>query len=150
MPIKADIRGERVVLDFISRLPSRISKQVTSELAKDSFRTMARATESRHTDTGAMRRSLFNRRSGKDNRQVGFDPNIAPHAVFVLRGTKAHKIRPRKAKLLIFYWERLQSTVFFKEVNHPGYRGDDLVLESVERIRRIMKSVVRDSTRGLK
>jgi len=55
---------------------------------------------------------------------------------FVLFGTKPHLIcarlfrqcgRPdplwRKARsTLVFYWEKVGATVFFKRVHHPGYR----------------------------
>ncbi len=150
MPIKAEIRGERALLDFVSRLPRQLSKEVTSEAAKEGFQMLAKATESKHRETGAMRRSIFNRRSGTDGRQIGFDPNIAPHAVYVLRGTRPHVIVPRNKSILKFYWERIGETVFRQSVNHPGYEGDDMILEAVNRIQRIMKSIVRDATRNVK
>jgi hypothetical protein len=79
----------------------------------------------RHTKpggTGALFQSLFNRPSSETVRTVGHDQNRAPHAKFVIQGTKAHDIRPNKKKAL--RWVSGNNFVFAKFVRHPGYIGD--------------------------
>ena len=53
----------------------------------------------RHFKTGALFRSLYNR-SIPHGREVGHDPQAAPHALFVNFGTRAHRIYPKSKKAL--------------------------------------------------
>jgi hypothetical protein len=50
---------------------------------------------------------------------------LADHAIYNVKGTAPHPIRPRRAGgLLVFFWPEVGSTVFFRHVNHPGTRPD--------------------------
>lgn len=51
---------------------------------------------------------------------------------YVLEGTRPHRIRPRRAKALRFT-ARSGDLVFTKLVRHPGYRGDNFLLEALRR-----------------
>lgn len=42
------------------------------------------------------------------------------YAIFPERGTKPHRIVPRRAPHLRFYWRRVGHVVRFNSVNHPG------------------------------
>lgn len=78
----------------------------------------------RHTKpggSGALFQSLYNRSIPK-GREVGHDPQRAPHALFVNLGTRPHEIRPKKKRAL--RWAGGGLFHFAKVVRHPGYRGD--------------------------
>lgn len=78
-----------------------------------------------HTKTGALARSV---RMGPipGGYEIGHDRQMAPHALFVHWGTRAHDIprrdRPRNKKVL--RWPSGDGFAFAKFVHHPGYRGD--------------------------
>lgn len=46
------------------------------------------------------------------------------YASMVREGTRPHVIRPRRKKVLSFYWPRLGRQMFLPRVNHPGTRGN--------------------------
>lgn len=53
-----------------------------------------------------------------------------PHTIFVHNGTPRHPIRPRRPG----GWLRFQvdgQTVYAREVNHPGYRGDPFLTKAL-------------------
>lgn len=53
-----------------------------------------------------------------------------PHTIFVHNGTPRHPIRPRRPG----GWLRFQvdgRTVYAREVNHPGYRGDPFLTKAL-------------------
>ncbi len=62
------------------------------------------------------------------------------YAVFVLKGTRPHKIEAKRKKALRFYFKSLDEFVYRKSVYHPGYKGDDFLKKAVEEtFRRIDK-----------
>jgi hypothetical protein len=55
---------------------------------------------------------------------------------YVLEGTRPHLIRPRRArgpKARLRFRARSGDVVFTKLVRHPGYRGDNFLLEALRR-----------------
>lgn len=74
-----------------------------------------------HTVTGALFRSIYRRRTGKDW-TIGHDLRVAPYAPFVHWGTRPHVIRAKDKKAL--RWAAGGKFFFAKEVRHPGYKGD--------------------------
>jgi hypothetical protein len=52
-----------------------------------------------------------------------------PAVIFVLKGTRPHLIRPRRAKALRF--EVDGTTVFAKLVRHPGTRANDFMARAL-------------------
>lgn len=75
----------------------------------------------RHNKTGALLQSLYNRATAT-GRAVGHDTARAPHAEFVLLGSRPHEIRPKNKKAL--RWPVGSKFRFAKLVRHPGYIGD--------------------------
>lgn len=49
----------------------------------------------------------------------------ATHASFVREGTRPHVIRPKRGRLLSFYWPVTGRQMFLPRVNHPGTRSND-------------------------
>lgn len=53
-----------------------------------------------------------------------------PHSQLVLNGSRPHKIRPRRrGGYLRFVVDG--RVVYAREVNHPGYRGDNFLLKAL-------------------
>ncbi len=81
----------------------------------------------RHSKTGALFQSLYNRNTGS-GRAVGHDTGRAPHAEFVLLGARPHDIRPSKKKAL--RWASGGKFFFSKLVHHPGNRADPYLFQA--------------------
>lgn len=84
---------------------------------------------------GSMGRSI---RSRIDTDARGLPQGVVwvahPAGRYVLEGTRAHLIRPRRARALRFK-ARSGDIVFAKLVRHPGYRGSNFLLEALRRAR---------------
>lgn len=82
----------------------------------------------RHNGTGALVRSIYKKRI-HDGWEIGHDPRVAPHAVFVHWGTglwgpkrAKYPIKPKRKRAL--RWAVGGAFVFAKGVMHPGIKGD--------------------------
>lgn len=53
-----------------------------------------------------------------------------PYAKFVVLGTAAHPIFPRKAKALAFWWEKKGDFAVLPSVNHPGTAPNRFLLDA--------------------
>lgn len=73
--------------------------------------------------------------------EVFVDPNIAPHGIFLFKGTRHHIITARNAKALTWYSGGRQ--VFARSVQHPGTKPDSFLNDAVNNgIDRLKNSVV--------
>lgn len=97
-----------------------LDQRTVQKLAQFTFDESQRGA-GRHNKNGALFQSLYNRSTG-NGRAVGHDTQRAPHAEFVLLGSRPHKILPKTRKAL--RWAKGGKFFFAKGVNHPGYRGD--------------------------
>lgn len=109
------------------RLVPDLSRDVTEQTAQQVF-DEAHSAADKHTQTGALVRSLKMRRRGNNQLEVYHDLQVAPHALFVHWGTKAHEIRPRRKKVL--RWVGPNGFVFARRVWHPGYKGDPYLIRA--------------------
>lgn len=82
----------------------------------------------RHNGTGALVRSIYKKRI-HNGWEIGHDPRVAPHAVFVHWGTglwgpkrAKYPIKPKRKRAL--RWAVGGAFVFAKGVMHPGIKGD--------------------------
>lgn len=82
----------------------------------------------KHNGTGALVRSIYKKRI-HDGWEIGHDPRVAPHAVFVHWGTglwgpkrAKYPIKPKRKRAL--RWAVGGAFVFAKGVMHPGIKGD--------------------------
>lgn len=99
---------------------------------------------SRPGGSGALFQSLYNRSIPK-GREVGHDPQRAPHALFVNLGTRPHEIRPKNKKAL--RWAAGGLFHFAKVVKHPGYRGDAYMIAAATEAVRAFRAIVDDATK---
>lgn len=78
--------------------------------------------------TGALVRGL-RREQSRDTRgrwAAGWEVvSNAPHTLFVIKGTRPHKIEGRP--LLAFFWPKAGANVVFRSVNHPGTKANDFL-----------------------
>lgn len=114
--IKISITGGGVAFDVNETLV----KPVVLELSQAVYDAAQQGAD-RHTKTGALLQSLYNRAT-PTGRTVGHDRKRAKHAVFVLLGTRPHLITPKGKKAL--RWAGGSNFIFAKKVHHPGYKGD--------------------------
>ncbi len=98
-----------------------------------------------HTDTGVLIKSIFLKKE-RDGYTIGSDRAIAPHAVFVHWGSKAHKIVHKNKQSLRF--TKGNRFIFAKEVNHPGYKGDPFLLnalnDNIKRLPELFNRLTKD------
>lgn len=124
--IEVTVSGITELIRDLRDLPQGMEQQVIRDLSQVAFDS-AQKGAGRHFRSGALFQSLLNR-AITGGRKVGHDRNRAPHALFVIFGTRPHVIRPNKRKAL--RWVGPQGFVFAKSVNHPGYAGDDYLLQA--------------------
>lgn len=128
MGIKVTIDGVEKLVGDVGRLMSALEKAVILRMSQVAYDSMQQGA-GRHSKTGALFRSLYNR-SIPHGREVGHDPRLAPHALFVNFGTRPHKIYPKDKKAL--RWAGGGAFHFAKFVNHPGYRGDNYMQRAAD------------------
>ena len=121
MAIQVRVLGADTLAKDLQAIPVKMEASVIRQMSQIAY-DRAQAGAGRHSKTGALFRSLYNR-SIPNGREVGHDPQMAPHALFVNFGTRPHKIYPRTKKAL--RWSGGGVFHFAKVVNHPGYRGDN-------------------------
>lgn len=121
MAIQVRVLGADTLAKDLQAIPVKMEASVIRQMSQIAYDS-AQAGAGRHFKTGALFRSLYNRSIPK-GREVGHDPQMAPHALFVNFGTRPHKIYPRTKKAL--RWSGGGVFHFAKVVNHPGYRGDN-------------------------
>ena len=131
--IRIDPRSLGMLADIRRRMLGMVdglSRDVTEATAQQVF-DAARAAADRHTKTGALVRSLKMRRRANNQLEVYHDLQIAPHALFVHWGTKAHEIRPKQNRPNPHLrWVGPSGFVFAKRVWHPGYKGDPYLIRA--------------------
>ncbi|MEY2656190.1 MAG: hypothetical protein RLZZ524_3218 [Pseudomonadota bacterium] len=145
MPITVRVPNIATTADELRRLPANLERLTILRMSQIAYDAALRGAD-RHTKTGALRQSLYNRAIPK-GREVGHDPARAPHALFVNFGTRPHVIRPKDKKAL--RWVAGNGFVFAKKVNHPGYRGDAYIVqaatEAVREFARIVNDAIKES-----
>ena len=140
MTIRVEVIGADAAADALKAIPVKLERAVLLGMSQIVY-DHAEAAADRHTKTGALRQSLYNREI-PGGREVGHDPERAPHAVFVHWGTKPHDIRPKNKKSL--RWAGAGGFFFSKLVRHPGYKGDAYMVEAArEAVRRMPEIVAR-------
>lgn len=138
MKIKATITGVPEVRRELQRIASlpRLALDRTAVDIED----YVEAEAGKHNRHGRLVGSIYKRRVG-DGWEIGHDPRVAPHAVFVHWGTRPHDIRPKHKKAL--RWPGGGAFAFAKRVHHPGYRGDAWMVRAARQAPRIFEQHVR-------
>ena len=148
MTIFMRFEGMSEATGTLRTLPAHLEKSTLLEMAQVAY-DAAQKGAGRHNKpggTGAMFQSLYNRPI-PNGREVGHDPNRAPHAMFVQLGTRPHEIRPKNKKAL--RWASGGQFFFAGKVKHPGYRGDpylfDAAILAVQKFRTILDASLKEA-----
>lgn len=157
MKLTVNVAGTEAVRRTLLRIGQDATRLALDKTAEDVHEYVANEA-GKHTqpgpEGGALFKSAYFRRAG-DGWEIGHDLQIAPHALFVHWGTRAHIIRPkrqdgfeslvhahtRKGKPVkqhtrsggkrMLRWGGDQFT-FAREVHHPGYAGDPWLVRAAQ------------------
>lgn len=143
------ISGATEAVGTLRSLPPALERTTLLRMSQVAFDAAQRGAgrHSKPGGSGALFQSLYNRSIPK-GREVGHDPQRAPHALFVNLGTRPHEIRPKNKKAL--RWAGGGLFHFAKVVKHPGYRGDAYMIAAatlaVREFRAIVDQAMKDAT----
>ncbi len=59
-----------------------------------------------------------------------------PYAIWVVQGANPHPIVARRARVLVFFWERMGELVAFPSVQHPGNQPNRFLQTAVQTVAR--------------
>lgn len=125
MKVDVSITGADQVRAMLQRLGPALSTQALSTtVVKVEDYIIHEA--GKHFKTGALNSSIYKRRLNDGSWEVGHDLHRAPHALFVVWGTKPHRIKPKNKKAL--RWPVGAGFRFSKNgVMHPGTKPDNWI-----------------------
>lgn len=130
MRVTTTFTGTDAVRRKLQQIGSQTAFRSLAATAEDA-ETYITSETAKHTKTGRLERSIYQRRIGPMAFEVGHDLQHAPHALFVHWGTKPHVIRPKDKKAL--RWPVASGFAFAKVVRHPGYAGDPWLVRAAAR-----------------
>lgn len=119
--ISINVTGVDQVRAMLQRIGPALSGQALASTALD-IEHYIEQEAAKHNKKGALVRSIYKTRMADGSWELGHDPRVAPHALFVHWGTKKHDIRPKNKKTL--RWASGGAFHFAKVVHHPGNKPD--------------------------
>lgn len=125
------------------QIPEAMEQSAIRQMSQIAYGAAFRDASS-HNRTGALVRSLYNRAIPR-GREVGHDPQVSPHAIYVLFGTRPHKIMPKDKKALRWVGAG-GGFMFAKGVNHPGYIGDNYLYRAADDAIRQFNQIINTAT----
>lgn len=127
MKLRIDTVGVDQARESLRRIGSTLATRALASTVVEVEEIVERQA-ARHNDTGALVRSIYKKRI-HNGWEIGHDPRVAPHAVFVHWGTglwgpkrAKYPIKPKRKRAL--RWAVGGAFVFAKGVMHPGIKGD--------------------------
>lgn len=147
MTIKLRIDGITEAIGTLRGIPENLKTAVIGDMAQTAYDAVEAGAGKHRGRTGLLLQSIYNRPI-EGGREVGHDPSQLTvdwnggtnRALFVLLGTRPHKIRPRNRKVL--RWAHGNDFIFARVVNHPGYRGDDYLTAAATAAVRQFREIV--------
>lgn len=122
MKLDVKLSGDKALRRQLKEIGTQLAGRALAATAVDAEVHIERDA-ARHNRTGALVRSIYKRRiDGGQAWELGHDPRVAPYALFVHWGTRAHLIKPRRKKAL--RWPAGGAFAFAKGVKHPGTKAD--------------------------
>ena len=129
MVVSVRINGIDAAKSSVVALTPSVAASALRQMSQVAYDSM-QAGAGRHSRRGDLFASVYNRSAGALRREVGHDPQRAPHAIFVVFGTRPHVIKPKEKKAL--RWASGGKFAFAKTVHHPGYKGDDYMTPAAD------------------
>lgn len=108
---------------------------VGRSLARVGLETKKDASATAPQETGALRagHALDLGHHGVDRDLEARIIAVPPHAIFVIKGTKPHVIKAKRAPKLVFFWRKVGRVVSFASVNHPGTKANNYLDRALDR-----------------
>lgn len=144
MTISVRITGLDGIAVELGRLGPDLAQRVILDMSQIAYLSTVAGAD-RHHKTGALRQSAFNDPI-TNGRAVGHDLNRAPHALFILFGTKDHRVQPREKKAL--RWASGGKFFFSKGHMVKGIRADDYMETAAQDAVRAMPGIVDRALKG--
>ena len=119
--IQVEVTGTEAMRAKLQRIGDVLTRQALADTALELEQYIGDEA-SKHHKTGALWRSVYKAQT-PSGWFIGHDQQHAPHARFVIEGTRPHLITPKNKKAL--RWPSGGKFIFAKEVKHPGYKGDN-------------------------
>lgn len=141
MELSVRFVGLDQLIDAVRKAPDAVREVLDVSVleAAEIIREDAQSVHRYKTRFGALDRSVIARQTGPAQAEIRLDSAIAPYAVYVHEGTRAHVIEPVKRKALWFE-TRGGTFRFARGVEHPGTKADRFLYESAERNRARVES----------
>jgi len=173
MPISIRVAGTELVTNELIGLTPKLERTVLARMSQIAFDEAQRGAGT-HSKKGDLFASLYNRKTATGGREVGHDPQRAPHALWVNFGTRPHKIKGKplptpyrvypkdpngvlafKVRGIFRRWYlKRQKTlrwvvgnrfVFANSIQHPGYRGDAYIIRAADDAIRQFNAIVNEA-----
>lgn len=121
--------------DFITINPAATTRLARSSAGPYTAKlTETVAQHARLLAPGSMKSQIRSFSSGGAS-PIGFVVSDHPATVFVVYGTKPHKIFPRKpGGVLVFNSRGSSDKIFAKVVNHPGTKANNFLLKALRSV----------------
>ena len=133
------IDGIKEINKKLMSLDRDLAPTLVKDVTKDAYKNIRKRAE-KHFDTGTMENNIFFKVSkkslegvvgiGDEGMMVQSKGVPLNYALFVLYGTKAHIIKHKDKKSL--RWSSVNKFYFAKSVNHPGYKGDNILHDGLQ------------------
>jgi len=169
MQINVKVTGTDKVRAMLQRIGPALGQNAMAQTAVK-VEDYIRAEAGQHLKTGVLNSSIFNHRAGDGSYEIGHDLQRAPHALFVVFGTKPHLIKPIAGGSYSSYKDANGNTVsvpkgsrgrvklrwagggafhFARVVRHPGYKGDDWIKRAAAIAPQIFAKAVEDHLKNI-
>jgi len=133
------IDGIKEINKKLMSLDRDLAPTLIKDVTKDAKKRIRKRAK-KHFDTGTMESNLHYRVSKEklegyvgihdEGMMVESKGVLLNYALFVLYGTKAHIIAHKDKKSL--RWSSVNKFYFAKSVNHPGYKGDNILHDGLQ------------------
>lgn len=143
------IEGLEAISSKLMSIDNSLAQEIISKVTQDAFSNVKNRAK-KHYVTGTMENNIFRIISKKSlTGVVGIEDNgmmvdlkgkSVNYAIFVLYGTKPHTIKPKDKKAIRY--PSVNSFVFSKSVQHPGYKGDNFLNDGVEDTYKNIDSII--------
>lgn len=143
--LKIELTGAEAVRQQFQALAPKVQASALARLAQKVYADVRDGAD-RHTISGKLFASVKLRKVNANEYFVGHDLQIAPHAAFVVLGTRPHKIRPREKRAL--RWPVGGGFRFARVVNHPGYKGDNYLQDASNQAPRHFAAIIQELSRS--
>ena len=171
--LKIELSGAEAVRQQFQALAPKVQASALARLAQKVYADVRDGAD-RHTISGKLFASVKLRKVNANEYFVGHDLQIAPHAAFVVLGSRPHEIRARnkqalrfagrdgkfwmffgpktpQEKAMILKWRDKKTPgtrVVFRWPYHPGYKGDNYLQDAANQAPKHFAAIIQELSRS--